>query len=192
MSRLFPLCSCNIICAMRPLGLHCGLYVFPTLNSGAFSRTENRASLEAFPVSALDLTCRKPIKVWWMKSVTWCSKEGSAKLTSQGTKWRNLGDTQPYFPMVCRMSKLLIMTSRALRVLSLIISAYNFLPQSHIHAGSLIHMRCAFRTDMDLHLLSARLTFSHTLLTLSNSYSFSKTPFQYPSRMSLQTTPEQA
>ena len=56
------------------------------------------------------------------------------------------GDTQPYFSVACRMSKLLIMTSRALRVLvSDYLSAYNFLPQSHIHAGSLIHTRCAFR-----------------------------------------------
>lgn len=56
------------------------------------------------------------------------------------------GDMQPYFPVACRMSKLLIMTSRALRVLvSDYLSAYNFLSQSHMHAGSLIHMRCAFR-----------------------------------------------
>ena len=80
------------------------------------------------------------------ESVTWCSKEGLAKLTSQGTKWRNLEVTHSLiFSWFAGCPNSLSWHPEPFVFLSLIISAYNFLPQSHIHAGSLIHMRCAFR-----------------------------------------------
>ena len=172
------------------------LYVFPT-QLWAFSRTENRAYLFLKPSQwmALDLTCRKcPIKVWWMKVWPGAARKGwqnwqIKELSGEIWRWHTalfscgLQDVQTPYHDIQSPSCSCLWLSLCLQFLATI-------PHSRWKLDT--HAMC-FQTDMAFHLLSPRLTFSHTLLTLSNSYSSFKTPFQYhPSRMSLQTTPEQA
>ena len=160
------------------------LCVFPT-QLFSFSRTEKPAYLFLKPSQwmALYLTCRKcPINVWWMKVWPVSVRKDWQNWQVKAENWvkESRGNPQPYFLTFwfagCSNSS---WHSGPFVFLPDYPSIYNFLPQSHTHAGSLKFCRDTCYMIPDRHAFSGAITF-----TLPAVYSSSRSLHWTPTHLS--------